>query len=1524
MSDEVQAVPKERKRRWGKRLLAGAILVTLAGIGWVILRQLPVTNRFYTDAHTIHEPAETALPRDILWQPVRPLAGLINTEIDDYEPRLSSDGTTLFFVRGKAGKNADIYMSRRTHEGWVEPVPLVEVNSPYDDLGPEPSADGESLYFYSDRPGGLGGYDLWVAHRGHGEWHTPLNLGPAVNSEFNDYGPALTPDGDTVYFASNRPLTQDTEGPDPNAWSATLREDLYSRDYDLYMASVTEGGITQAEPVIALNTGYNDGAPAVSSFGDFLYFASDRPGGQGAFDLYRSRRLGDKHRPPTNLGPTINTAANELDAGLSLGGYALYFSSDRLLDEPHASRSREYNLYYSTSREVFTQAEHIARPPIDWAALWSQVAPNLLWALLALLLLLALWALLRDARRHRLSLLAKCLLASFIAHLLLMILFNAWEVTTTLAREFRRRGRIQIALVSPAKANELSSQLLSRLTEIDAVAPPQILSQRQPSRTEIQTTPTMARVTVSHQPVEFSDESTASMLTIEAAPESPATPRELEHTLPADAPPVVLEMNTPTESLREQSRETEAATTPEPGNASVTPRVGLAIASRQRSKVVAQMRPSALETTDRPWDTDRVSLAITQTALDAGVSQSATLSPSQAPVRIDHLTVVEMPLATPVAQTGTRTNEPVQEVTATISATFRADLSNENLSQEPPADSFRIEPRAVPQQHQEGTFAESPAYVATDAVSASRSSEVNSPTDAVLAELPLLKVALATPEHAGMAVTNEPTSGEPIPILKNLRRNLDSERIQSPEPDVFVGLRPAPVDEGFSDNSLAVTSQVRSVDIETLSMAQASPASGDVMAATLPQSTELALPALEQSRFVPGSEPPTPVNMHTPIRLRAGLMQQVLRRPMATVTTFDVSPIVDHTMEEPGTLVHALSPEDYDVGQLEGEHTWLVSLSPESQDVDALRFDLELPRETSPPEDPYVQRTSTDRLSLVKRLGGSEETERAVADALRWLANHQSADGRWDGDGFDEGCHQCGGETTVVVDRALTGLALLSFLGAGHTHVTEGPYQNTVERGLRWLLARQRPDGDLRGEETMYTHGIVTIALSEAFGMTKDHTLADPIRRATRFIDRARNRRVGGWRYDPGQIGDTSVLGWQVMALKSASINGIAVPAGSFQAARDWLDLVSPSTESGLYAYQPHREPTPAMTAEGMFSQLLLGVRHDHPRMRASAAFLADYPPDWDSRPNTYYWYYATLALFQQQGDIWENWNETLTPQLLVHQRKDEPAAGSWDPVGEWADIGGRVYQTTLCALMLEVYYRYLPLYSRKEAITAIGSIQGSVSDALTELALPGAIIRLDLPDRQPVSVTSGPDGNYTLPTPEVPDFFALSASMEDYIPSSANVAAAMVRGNTLFLDFALTPVGDQSVAVEPIPDVHHLGDDRYDGTINSQFQKRSEGSEFAATFELQADQLGPHVHSAEVRLLAKGVQRDHKIRINGTVLETRLDDAPEDGSFGQFSASFDPAVLQGGTNTIEIIAKPSSTDIDDFEFVNVQIHLLP
>ncbi|MCA9299683.1 MAG: PD40 domain-containing protein, partial [Phycisphaerales bacterium] len=469
-------------------ILVAAFLLALAGAaGYLAVESRRLAQTYYTDAEDLRAPVGDAPVRDILWKP--PVTVGVSSDIDDYEPRLSADGSTLLFVRGKPGSNSDIFIATRTLDGWSEPEPL-PINSPHNDLGPCLAPDNRTLYFYSDREGSLGGYDIWVSTRTDDGWSEPRNLGAHVNTPFNEYNPAAT--GDALWFSSNRPRPETDH--DPDAWPATVREDLYEQDYDLYTCAITEHGLERALPVEALNTESNEGQPALSPVGDFLYFASDRPGGEGAFDIWRARIVRGEIQPPTNVGPQINTLANDLDPTLAMGGFELYFSSDRHAVEGGSS----YDIYASTSREVFLESD-----PLDFGKIFGELWPALLLLLLLLLFLLLLLLLLRNGNARnfyrRLSLLAKCIIASAIVHMLLLLLFAFLHVTNTIGTPSDREGGTRIAIASP-RANALSRQVRGSMTSGDAVQPLEVESERAETTSERMRLP-VALVAVDRAPV---------------------------------------------------------------------------------------------------------------------------------------------------------------------------------------------------------------------------------------------------------------------------------------------------------------------------------------------------------------------------------------------------------------------------------------------------------------------------------------------------------------------------------------------------------------------------------------------------------------------------------------------------------------------------------------------------------------------------------------------------------------------------------------------------------------------------------------------------------------------------------------------------------------------------------------------------------------------------------------------------------------------------------------------------------------
>jgi hypothetical protein len=368
------------------------------------------------------------------------------------------------------------------------------------------------------------------------------------------------------------------------------------------------------------------------------------------------------------------------------------------------------------------------------------------------------------------------------------------------------------------------------------------------------------------------------------------------------------------------------------------------------------------------------------------------------------------------------------------------------------------------------------------------------------------------------------------------------------------------------------------------------------------------------------------------------------------------------------------------------------------------------------PDVPEVYRSRLDpnRSIRAQRSGASIASEAAVERALDWLARHQDADGRWDAaigrdandvplrNEDDHTAHCPPGDLCFgpchywEADTALTGLSLLAYLGAGYTH-KDGKHAETVRKGLAFLLATQKPDGDLRGPSKavgMYCHAMAALALCEAYALTGDPALQAPVENAVDFLVRARSNNGMAWRYLPGAPdSDTSILGWVILVLKSAQEIGIPISGNVQEGASRWLRLVERGPSGGLASYQPGKPVTPTMTAEAWVCRQFLGHGGPSPASDEAAAYLLESAPG-RGEYNIYYWYYGTLAMFQRGGTDWSRWNQSIRDELVKRQRTEGHATGSWDPdPTQYGRFGGRVYATALATLSLEVYYRYLRLY---------------------------------------------------------------------------------------------------------------------------------------------------------------------------------------------------------------------------------------
>lgn len=383
-------------------------------------------------------------------------------------------------------------------------------------------------------------------------------------------------------------------------------------------------------------------------------------------------------------------------------------------------------------------------------------------------------------------------------------------------------------------------------------------------------------------------------------------------------------------------------------------------------------------------------------------------------------------------------------------------------------------------------------------------------------------------------------------------------------------------------------------------------------------------------------------------------------------------------------------------------------------------------------------RSGATRVKMLQEGGGNQESEASVARGLLWFACHQAPDGHWSLNDFQRFAHSpdeaypssktfvcsCTGQVGRQDDTAGTGFGLLPFLAGGFTHKPshdpkQHDYSKTVKAGLDFLIAHQGKDGFLGG--TMYSHGLATIALCEAYGMTSDPMLKNPAQRAVHYIVTAQDPAGGGWRYSPREAGDTSVTGWQLMALKSGQMAGLDVPKETLKKTESFLGAVA--ANDGGFSYLPGSGATPVMTAVGMLCRQYLGVNPRNPGLLKGVEILKKAPP---GSGNIYYDYYATQVMHHMGGDAWDFWNKGpagdgkggIRDLLIAKQDKvGDPLRplpqklrhedGSWAPDGPWgADGGGRIMFTSLSLLTLEVYYRHLPLYRKdmgvmKEAETA-------------------------------------------------------------------------------------------------------------------------------------------------------------------------------------------------------------------------------
>ncbi len=248
----------------------------------------------------------------------------INTPFDDFAPSFTADGKTMVFNSKRSGETyQNIYLCRKEGGGWGEPHAIREINSAYNDETPFITPDGAFIFFASDRDGSLEmpadttgkirvSYDIYVSQNIGGNWQRPIRLPGTVNTVNHERSPSLSRDLSTLYYTT---------------WPFGTIDRAYIMSAE-YHDETGDGSFINARPMPApVNIGEQDISLTPAPDGRGFFFSSRRSGGYGGWDLYFTSFEDGRYGAPVNLGPGINSSAN--DVHLSIIGDSLYFCSNR-------------------------------------------------------------------------------------------------------------------------------------------------------------------------------------------------------------------------------------------------------------------------------------------------------------------------------------------------------------------------------------------------------------------------------------------------------------------------------------------------------------------------------------------------------------------------------------------------------------------------------------------------------------------------------------------------------------------------------------------------------------------------------------------------------------------------------------------------------------------------------------------------------------------------------------------------------------------------------------------------------------------------------------------------------------------------------------------------------------------------------------------------------------------------------------------------------------------------------------------
>jgi hypothetical protein len=560
--EHAEATPQRSWMRWILPTVALAAAVVLGAV--LKTRMHNDVWAYYTDDEGLKVDAQAKKERMVLWEdprqslfeeekpdPENPkVVDPVNQASKRVEAAFSADGTKMIltrwskdFEKTKAVETgADLYLSIWNGRIWSRPSPIADLNTDGNERGAAFSRDGKYLYFSSDRDGGAGGYDIYVARFNGRTWTAVERLGDAINSSKDETGPASSTDDSKLFFSSNRKAENKAQDifvarrveakPKAEDENATKSEEAESE-----LPAVPT--FAQAESVSILNSSADDIEAALTGRGDHVFLASDRDrNNQSGFNLYLSRVVNGKMRPPQKIDVYIKKG-NATDPAVRMEGFNLLFSADGDLtgNEKVAETAPKYRLYQTTTREVIGYTDLS-----EWELFKALMNKIIWWILLAIAALIALIYLL-EKWRDITNLYHKCLAASAMVHMLLLLLLSYWLISQVLDGGDRQAPEIAVSVDNLAEeelAMESQQELaqMSRSTQLIVDKNVQEFREVQFNAAEAATDPIPA-------PRRTTDQSLVSDFNPSKLNESEATATEAIPTLKNDAS--VLQELSPTE-----------------------------------------------------------------------------------------------------------------------------------------------------------------------------------------------------------------------------------------------------------------------------------------------------------------------------------------------------------------------------------------------------------------------------------------------------------------------------------------------------------------------------------------------------------------------------------------------------------------------------------------------------------------------------------------------------------------------------------------------------------------------------------------------------------------------------------------------------------------------------------------------------------------------------------------------------------------------------------------------------------------